>query len=482
LAGELVEIPPGQELRVEHLFDIVSRMLTQLLETNVEYTDHELDAALRDYELDDRRRAAEKAALLAVAESRGLHRADGHRSMTAYLRATVNTSGRQIADDRCLARLLDAQPVVGDALLAGRISVGHALQIARIQANPRIAQLLSLVIEVFVELAEHRPFDDFRADIDQFIALTDTDGAFADLASAVEGRTAHVSDVGGTLAVTVGGGDPVTTAQYLAIFESFVEGEYRKDVDARRETYGDDADQHPLARTPAQRRYDAMITMAAAAAASPEGRALPEPTTHIVIDEPSVHGAFTHAGLTLPNDTTVDLDSNGNVDQAAMLTDLTDELVRDPEAFLGRRCETSTGAKIHPTVALRALLTGHIRRVVVDSKGVVIDHGTKQRLFTAPARAAAMLLATTCNHPGCRLPARFCEVDHIDEWANGGPTNQHNANIICGTHNRHKHQQRWTTRRDRRGRTYTLKPDGTIVLPAGERPPDLDRDDLRLAA
>jgi hypothetical protein len=193
---------------------------TQLLETNVELTDHELDAAIRESELTDRRRAAEKAALLAVAEPRGLYRADGHRSMTAYLRATVNTSGRQIADDRRQARLLDAQPVVGDALLAGRISVGHVLQIHRVLANPRIAHLLSLVIAVLVELAEHRPFDDFRSDIDQFIALTDTDGAFADLATAVEGRTAHVSDVGDSLEVTITGGDPVTTAQYLAIFAS----------------------------------------------------------------------------------------------------------------------------------------------------------------------------------------------------------------------------------------------------------------------
>ena len=152
------------------------------------------------------------------------------------------------------------------------------------------------------------------------------------------------------------------------------------------------------------------------------------------------------------------------------------------DAVLDRRCETSTGAKIHPTVALRALLTGHIRRVVIDSRGVVINHGTKQRLFTGPARAAAMLLATTCTHPGCRLPARFCEVDHIDEWANGGTTDQHNAAIQCGAHNRFKHQQRWTTRRDQHGRTYTLKPDGTIILPAGERPPDLTRDELARAA
>jgi len=33
-------------------------------------------------------------------------------------------------------------------------------------------------------------------------------------------------------------------------------------------------------------------------------------------------------------------------------------------------------------------------------------------------------------------------------------------------------------RRDRRGRAYTLRPDGTIILPVGERPPDLTDDEM----
>ncbi|MGA1053159.1 MAG: hypothetical protein ACO3WU_12745, partial [Ilumatobacteraceae bacterium] len=36
-----------------------------------------------------------------------------------------------------------------------------------------------------------------------------------------------------------------------------------------------------------------------------------------------------------------------------------------------------------------------------------------------------------------------------------------------------KHRQRWRTAKNRHGRNYTIRPDGTIILPAGERPPDL---------
>lgn len=451
-------------------------MFTELVETFMGMTDSELDAAMRASELERRRHAARHGALVATAQSKGIHGADGHRSMAAYLRATCHTSGGQIADDRKLARLLEAQPQVGEALLAGRFSVDHAIQIGRILTNPRISDLLPLVVDVFVEQAEHRSYDDFRGDIDEFITLTDQDGAFADLANSVEHRTARVNDVGGILDVTAVGGDPITAAQMTAVFESFVEAEYRADLEARRAEFGDEAEQHPFRRMPAQRRFDALKAIFAAAAASPEGRALPEPTTHIVIDHRSLHETFTHAGITLPNGNVAATHDLG--DDPAAVTTLADELLSDPEAFRTRRCETSTGSVIHPMIALRAALTGHIRRVVVDSQGVVIDYGSKQRLFTGNARQAAMLLATTCTHPGCRLPARLCEVDHITEWNDDGRTDQRNGSIKCGGHNRFKHRERWKSRRDQHGRVYNIRGDGTIVLPVGERAPDLRADEL----
>jgi hypothetical protein len=114
--------------------------------------------------------------------------------------------------------------------------------------------------------------------------------------------------------------------------------------------------------------------------------------------------------------------------------------------------------------------------------GVAIDYGTEHRLFAGNARVAALLLSSTCSHPGCRMPARWCEVDHVDEWTDGSRTDQHNADAQCGGHNRFKHRERWSTRRDSCGRVYSLRPDGTIVLPVGERPPDLSADEMARAA
>ena len=454
-------------------------MFDDLLDACVGYTDVEVIDALRASELEDRELAARRAALVAVAEQRGLQRAHEHRSGAGFLRAHWNCGDVNISRIRKLARLVDAHPSVGEALMAGHVSVDHTVQIARIQSNPRISHLLVFVLPGLLDDAEHLAYGDFKAVVDEFIAQVDADGAFADLASSIEGRDAHVSDVAGSLVVDMSGGDPITTAQFIAVFESFVEGEYRRDLVARREQHGDDAGQYPLARTAAQRRFDALVTMAAAAAASPEGRALPEPTVHLVIDDASAHETLVHAGVLLPNGQMLDDDPIDATDDTLDRTmqGLAEELLTDPDAYRNRRCRTSSGAAIHPMIALRALLTGHVRRVVVDSRGVVIDYGTKQRLFTGHARDAALLLATTCVHPGCRLPARMCEVDHVTPWPAGGPTNQSNANIECGPHNLFKHRAGWSTRRDDRGRTYNIAPDGTIVLPVGERPPDLTHDD-----
>lgn len=147
-------------------------------------------------------------------------------------------------------------------------------------------------------------------------------------------------------------------------------------------------------------------------------------------------------------------------------------LLTDASADLTtRRCETADGVVLHPHDVLRAALAGYVRRVVVDTDGVVIDFGRRQRLFAGAAREAAKLLILYCEHPGCDLPADFCDIDHAEEWADGGATDQANARLRCGSHNTLKSRRRWRSRRATNGRTYTVRADGTIMLPVGARPP-----------
>jgi hypothetical protein len=143
----------------------------------------------------------------------------------------------------------------------------------------------------------------------------------------------------------------------------------------------------------------------------------------------------------------------------------------DPDELASRRCETSTGQILHPHVVLRAALAGYIRRAVLGADNLPINLGRKVRVFTGPARDAAKLLAVQCDHLGCGLPAELCQVDHSVGWSGGGRTDQINAGVECGGHNREKHRKRWRTRRDIHGRIHTIRADGTIMLPVGVRPP-----------
>jgi hypothetical protein len=446
-------------------------MFTEMLEEAVALTDGELNDAIRASEVMKRRQDAQRSALIAVAEQRGLHRVDGHHSLAGYLRATTNASDATISRQRTIAAVVDRVPAIGEALAAGHVGESQVLQIARIHTNPRTREFLPAVASIYLERAEHAPYADLRDDIGQFLQFADQDGAFAELASAIEHRTARVSDIADAVDISASGGDPITACRLVAIFEGFVQREFDRDVEARRVEFGDDAESHPLPRTAAQRRFDALANIMERAAGAPadDGRRV-DTVVNVIIDERSLDDAFTRSGL-LPDGSPVELDDD-------TLGAVIDAAASDPTGWVDRRCETDTGQPVHPLVALRAAVGAYIRRVVVDSDGIVVDHGRRQRLFAGPAREAAKLLVRRCGHPGCNVPVRFAEVDHLDEWFDGGRTDQRNSGIRCRSHNRFKHRERWRTHRDAGGRQFSIRPDGTVVLPAGARPPDLSADEL----
>ena len=101
---------------------------------------------------------------------------------------------------------------------------------------------------------------------------------------------------------------------------------------------------------------------------------------------------------------------------------------------------------------LQAALLGHIRGIVTDPDGVIINMGRTRRCFTGSARIAAKLLATHCDHPGCVFNAEYAQIDHVHEYADGGATDQDNGRPECGGHNRAKHRLKMTARRDPTGK------------------------------
>jgi hypothetical protein len=134
----------------------------------------------------------------------------------------------------------------------------------------------------------------------------------------------------------------------------------------------------------------------------------------------------------------------------------------DPLTVGERRSETSRGELLDPADIIVAACIGHVRRVVLDGAGVVLDFGQRRRLFTGPLREAVLLTERRCLWPGCSRPASRCEADHLLPFANAGLTNAANGGPTCGHHNRRKNQ-RYRTWRDAQGRWHVHRPNGTGI-------------------
>jgi hypothetical protein len=145
-----------------------------------------------------------------------------------------------------------------------------------------------------------------------------------------------------------------------------------------------------LARTPAQRRADALAEMATRSAAVPPGARRPEPLFSVIVG----YEAFT------------------------------------------RLCELADGTVVSPGSLVRWLDRAWVERVVFDGPSRVIDVGVTRRLFGGATRRAVELRDRECFHPYCDIPAGDCDVDHIQPWSAGGPTTQANGRLACGYHNR----------------------------------------------
>lgn len=415
-------------------------------------------------ELDDTLAAAKRArdeadatiaAVTAVIGARQLHQDHGHHTIGGYLRQQLNCPAAEARRITRRSRLLNHHPDIGDRLADSRIGAAQVDLLADAHhhrvAGDRFAEFAPLL----TEHAEQLDHADFRIAIERFITNADPDGTFNTHQFHDEQRIASAAIHDGAIDLHASGGDPLRATEMKTAFDRACEAEFRRDCDTRRRLHGDGAAAHPLPRTAGQRRFDALYAMIIASTTAPADGKRPEPLVNIVIDPITAIEALVRHGL-------LGLDNIG----------LGGTGLDAPVDPLTRRCHTTTGTAIHPDLALRAMLRGHVRRVIVDADDVVINLGRTRRLFTGKARDAARLLVTRCAYRGCDIPAEFCDTDHIDEWStHHGATDQHNALPLCGTHDRWKHRERLRGRRDRHGRIHLIKPDGTVIKPLNTADP-----------
>ena len=278
-------------------------------------------------------------------------------------------------------------------------------------------------------------YDEFAVVVRRWETLADTDGAHNAHERAHTGRDAHVNIIDTRVYLDAHGGVAAGT-MLEEIFTRFCDTEFHADWDTGVAKWGHQMNKGLLERSDAQRRFDALLAVFTAAAASGAVGQF-DPLVNIVADQATIDHHLARLAGTNP----------------APL---------DPATVDQRRCETSTGHQIDPNDMLAALLTGLVRRVVCNSAGVVIDLGRRSRLFTGGARDAVLLADRWCIWPGCDLRSGRCETDHTTSWAANGPTNPDNGSIACGRHNRWK-QHGYRTWRDPNGHWHTYRPDGTEI-------------------
>lgn len=69
-----------------------------------------------------------------------------------------------------------------------------------------------------------------------------------------------------------------------------------------------------------------------------------------------------------------------------------------------------------------------------------------------------------CRFPGCRVPASRCEIDHVRDWARGGPTHLDNLQCLCQRHHSMKQFTAWRVRQLPGGVIEWTSPLGAIYI------------------
>ena len=219
----------------------------------------------------------------------------------------------------------------------GRVGVAQSELMARIAANPRIE---SVVLErdapALLEDAIEQSFDEFERRARTWEALADPAGDLANNERQKANRDVMLRprpEGGWTLAGNLA---EMAGAEFMEIFSWFVEAEWHNDWAEARQRLGDNATTADLVRTEAQRRADALLAMARAAASTPPGSQQPRPTVNVLIDQESFEA---HLRGEPP----------------------------DPSRYRNVVIRTQSGRRLHPDDATNTALIGHIRRVVYDA-------------------------------------------------------------------------------------------------------------------
>lgn len=367
------------------LLEGLDAALTELVEVDAAgVDDSSLTAVMVELNRMQAKLDALRAQLTAEWNQRRLWAASGARNAAAWLTATCRTqpetANRHVRHAKHLATL----PETSAALARGEITSDHVARLVSVD-TARTADALRRDEAELVGYAKASPWPLFCRQVAYWLHEADPDGA----QPPYERRRVYLSRTIDDCWALDGWLDQVTGTIIHDELSRLEHRLFAADWSNAKTRLERDPLPHELARTPAQRRADALLEMAKRSATMPKNGRRPRPLITIAVGA----GTFT------------------------------------------RMCETRGGTAIHPAAAAALLDDAIIERIVFGEEGRVIT-ASRQRTFTGALRRAIDLRDRECYHAYCSEPADRCQADHIVPWTHGGATSFENAQLACPFHNR----------------------------------------------
>ena len=350
---------------------------------------------------------AETARAAAEFEASGAWQASGAVSAKAWLVHHCHLSpaeaGRQLRRGRALRHLPLLDAAFGEGAVTGDhvdllVDLDHG---ATKDAVHRQEQLL-------VDLARTYTFREFKHQLTYWESHHDPDGTTEE---AEERRNRRDTDLVETFdgmwlgKMTL---DPVSGTIVSNELERLVQLLFEADWAEATERLGRTPLLCELRRTPSHRRADALVMMARRSASRPRDARKPVPTFNVHVGWETLHGAIG------------EMEHGRPVPAAQLLSWL--------EGADMVRVTHTPGGPVTLSHAVR------LKEVTITCLEDTVLAGLDRRecpptdrIFTGATRRAIEIRDRRCTHPYCDRPARYCQIDHIKPYTQGGPTTQQNG-------------------------------------------------------
>lgn len=369
-------------------------------------SDEALAGHLDEIERAGRVLEAERGRGLAELERRKAYAAGGHLSAAAWLAHRQRLSPRSAEAAVRRARALAAMPAVARAFGEGELSESavHVLVSAQEAAPDAFARSEPALVEA----ARTMGFGELRRVTETWRIAADPERALEDEDRRHERRRLDVYPGPDGMTRVHGELDAEDGQGLITAIRAQMDAETR-------------AASGPDARTPGQRRADALGEICRQWLASR--------------DRPTVGGERPHVVVTI---------------------DLESLLERS-----GRRAELEDTASITPETARRLACDADVTRVITRKASEPLELGRRTKVVPPGLRRAITVRDKGCRFPGCGRPPGWCDAHHVHHWADGGETSLDNLVLLCRPHHRAIHRGFGVRMLD--GRPVFTRPDGSMI-------------------